>query len=175
MEIWKDIPGYEGRYQVSNLGRVKSLNYNKTGIEQIMVVENIRGYLSLNLSRNGKVKHFRVHRLVWEAFNGPIPEDMQVNHINEDKSDNRLENLNLMTPKENTNWGTGRERMAKTQTNGVLSKPVIQYDLDGNVVAKYPSAQEAHRQTGLLRSNISNCCRGVNYVKTVGGFIWKYA
>ena len=175
MEIWKDIHGYEGKYQVSDLGRVKALNYNKTGKEQIMVQQNIRGYLHLNLSKNGKVKRFRVHRLVWEAFNGPIPEDMQVNHINEDKSDNRLVNLNLMTPKENSNWGTRTERMVKAQTNGTLSKPVKQYDLHGNLLAEYPSAQEAHRQTGLFRSNISNCCRGVKSVKTVGGYIWRYA
>jgi len=175
MEIWKDIPGYEGKYQVSSYGRVKSLNYNNTGKERIMSGEKIRGYYSFNLSKNGKVKRFRLNRLVWEAFNGPIPEGMQINHIDEDPTNNNLENLNLMTPKENSNWGTRTKRLSDTQQNRKdLSKPVSQYTLDGNKIKEYPSAREAARQTGLSRSNICNCCRGVKYVKSVGGYVWKY-
>lgn len=176
MEEWRDVPGYEGKYQVSNYGRVKSLNYNNTGKERIMSGEKIRGYYSLNLSKNGKVKRFRLNRLVWEAFNGPIPEGMEVNHINEDKTDNRLENLNLMTPKENSSWGTRSKRVAITQKNRKdLSKRVLQFEISGKLLNEYPSAREAERQTGLRRSNICNCCRGVKHVKTVGGYIWRYA
>ena len=121
-EIWKDIPNYEGIYQVSNLGRVKSLERFRKGKNDSLasVKEKIfkpqidhRGYYRVELWKQSIGKRYKVHRLVWEAFNGSIPEGLQVNHINEIKTDNRLENLNLMTPKENTNWGTGIERRAK--------------------------------------------------------------
>lgn len=120
-EIWRDIKGYEGMYQVSNLGRVKSLprlKWNGKGIH--MLKERIlkiyitnRGYYRVRLYSNFKGKFFSIHRIVFEAFVGEIPEGMQINHINEDKSDNRLINLNLMTAKENTNWGTRTERARK--------------------------------------------------------------
>ena len=113
-EIWKDIVGYEGLYQVSNTGKIKSLNYNHTGREKILKQRLFnRGYLYVGLWKNGKQKYFSVHRLEYEAFYGEIPKGMQVNHINEIKTDNRLENLNLMTPKENTNWGTAIQRRAE--------------------------------------------------------------
>lgn len=108
IEEWKDILGYEGKYQVSNTGRVQSLKHNDVKI--LRLSKNKGGYLLVGLGLNGIHSTKYVHRLVWEAFNGPIPEGMQVNHINEDKTDNRLENLNLMTCKENLNWGTTQER-----------------------------------------------------------------
>ena len=106
-EIWRDVVGYEGLYQVSNLGRVKSLNYHRSGKEGIMkpVLED-NGYYSVNLYKNGKVKKFSLHRLVVETFLGKIPNGLVVNHLNEIKSDNRLENLEICTQKENTNYGT---------------------------------------------------------------------
>ena len=115
-EEWKNIIDYEGLYQVSNLGRVKSLNYKHTGREKILKssVDKI-GYMYVGLCKNGKVKFFKVHRLIYEAFYGEIPNGMQVNHINEIKADNRLSNLNLMTRKENINFGTGIERRAKSK------------------------------------------------------------
>lgn len=109
-EIWKPVVGYEGLYEVSSEGRVRSLNYKKQNRIQVLVQNYSRKYPYLLLCKDGKIKTHLVHRLVWEAFNGPIPDGMQVNHINEVKTDNRLENLNLMTPKENINWGTGIER-----------------------------------------------------------------
>ena len=105
-EIWKDIPNYEG-YQVSNLGRVKSLErIDALGHrlkEKILKPQTNSRYYQVCLCKNSKVKKYFVHRLVWIAFNGTIPEGLQVNHINEVKTDNRLSNLNLMTAKENTN------------------------------------------------------------------------
>ena len=173
MEIWKDIIGYEGLYQVSNLGNVRSLNYRNTGKEKVLKAgKTKKGYLLVNLYKNGKMKTYLIHRLVYEAFKGPIPEGYQINHLSEIKNQNNLENLSLMTCKENVNFGTGKERSAKTRTNGKCSKPVLQYDLSGNVIREYPSAQQAERETGYSQSNISACCRLV--LKQAYGFIWRY-
>ena len=94
---------------------------------------------------------------------------MQVNHINENKTDNRLENLNLLTPKANVNWGT-RNKKIKIK----LSKPVLQYDLEGNFIKEWPSATEAARQLGFLKASISSCCKKIPYYKTAYGYIWKF-
>lgn len=174
MEIWKEIKDYPN-YMVSNLGRVKNLNYNHTGREKILKPKIDKdGYLLICLYKNGKQKFFRVHRLVYEAFYVEIPKGMQVNHINEIKTDNRLENLNLMTPKENINWGTRNERSIEKLINGKTSKPVLQINKTTNeVIAEFPSINEVQRQLGYSKGNISNCCLGKS--KTHKGFIWKYA
>lgn len=168
-EVWKPIPGYEGLYWVSDLGRVKSLNYHRTGKEKILrPVKTIYGYLQVGLYKDGKVKYFRVHRLVWTAFNGPIPPGMQVNHINEEKTDCRLTNLNLMTCKENINWGTHNKRMAKTH-----SKMVEQHTLEGTHICTWFSAIGIERELGYDHGYISNCCN--EKLKTAYGFVWKFA
>lgn len=173
IEIWKDIKGYEGLYQVSNLGNVKSLNYNKTKKEKQLTKLTIMGYIKVGLSKNGKVKVHFVHRLVWEAFNGPIPEGMCVNHINEDKTDNRYpENLNLMTHRENNNWGTRNKRISEKRRNGKGSKPVLQYDLEGNFIKEWPNAYEIERQLGFSQANINKCC--LEKFKKSHSYIWKY-
>ena len=171
IEIWKDIPNYEGIYQASNLGRVKSLNrLNARGYElkeKILKPRLDCGYYQIQLCKNSIVKAYRVHRLVWSAFNGPIPENMQVNHINETKTDNRLSNLNLMTAKENSNWGTRNERSTKKR-----SKVVLQFDLQDILIKEYPSAHQVERETGFAFQNISACCKG-NF-KQAYGYKWKY-
>lgn len=112
-EVWKDILGYEGLYQVSNWGRVKSLNYNRTGNERILKPGlGNRGYYFVNLCKNGKQKSVHIHRLVAEAFLCKIPKGLVVNHLNQNKQDNRLENLEIVTQKENLNHGTCRTRMS---------------------------------------------------------------
>jgi len=102
-EIWKDIEGYEGRYQVSNLGRVKSLNYRHTDQERILQpIPFSHGYLVVNFLKNKKHKTFLIHRLVAQSFI-PNPDNKpQVNHINGVKTDNRVVNLEWVTPLENT-------------------------------------------------------------------------
>ena len=183
-EIWKDIKGYENMYQISNIGQVKSLEHNvqqknrwgqtisriqKSRLMKIHINKN--GYFRVVLHKNGIEKNYSVHRLVYEAFVGEIPDGMQVNHINEIKTDNRVVNLNLMTPKENSNWGTRNERVSEKQTNGKNSKPVLKIDpISNEIVAEFPSAKEAERQTGFNHINL--WCRGER--KSADGFIWKY-
>ena len=163
-EIWKNIPGYEGHYQASNLGRIRSLKCNNVRI--LKLGRSRDGYYLVQLCLNNVVKNAIVHRLVWEAFNRPIPEGLQINHLNEIKSDNRLENLSLCTAKENINYGTRTERVTKK-----LSKPVIQLDKQGNFIKEWPSSSEIQRQLGFAVSNIRKCCR--NEIHSAYGFIWK--
>ena len=178
-EIWKDLPNYEG-YQVSNLGRVKSLKRSRKGKngslvsvkEKILKPQLIRGYYRVALCKNSIRKMYFVHRLVWLAFNSPIPEGLQVNHINEIKTDNRLSNLNLMTCKENVNYGTGIDRCHNQLINGKCSKPVLQFTLDGILIKEYPSIKQVEREKGFDHSYIVKCCKGK--LKTAYNYIWKY-
>lgn len=180
-EEWRDIPNYEGFYRVSNLGRVKSLERFRKGENDSLasVKERIlkpsinhKGYYQVILCKQSIKKKYYVHRLVWSAFNGQIPKNMQVNHINEIKSDNRLSNLNLMTAKENCNWGTGIERCTKKNINGKKSKTVLQYDLQDNLIKEFPSIMQAHRELGFSQGNINKCCKGKR--KTAYGYKWRY-
>ena len=183
-EIWKDINEYPN-YMVSNMGNVKSLNYKHTGREKILKssVDKI-GYMYVGLCKNGVKKKCQVHRLVAEAFYGEIPNGMQVNHINEIKTDNRLENLNLMTPKENCNWGTRNKRVAEKATNGKCSKPVLKIDpISNEIVAEFPSLREVERQLGISNSSILKCCKGGYFCKgrnkwvnvsQAYGYKWQY-
>ena len=168
-EIWKDIPGYEGLYQVSNIGRLRSMNYKKTGVIKLLKMHaDNDGYIHIKLNKNGKRQSYLVSRIVYEAFKGPIPDGMEVNHIDENKTNNTLENLNLLTHRDNVNWGTHNERMGKT-----LSKWVVKLTTNDEILHFYQSTVEAGKVTGVKSSNISNCCNGKK--KTAGGFKWKYA
>ena len=180
-EDWRDIPGYEGLYQASNLGRIKSADryvnnshstksFRKGKILKPNITRN--GYYQICLFKNSKVKKYYVHRLVWIAFNGPIPENMQVNHISERKSENRLSNLNLMTAKENINFGTGIERCHNQLINGKCSKSVLQFTLDNILVKEYPSLMQVYRELGFKHSSIVKCCNGK--YKQAYGFKWQY-
>lgn len=185
MEEWKEIKGYPN-YMVSSLGNMKSLNYRgNTGKEHLLKIQkNKWGYSIVALCNKGKSKYFQIHRLVYEAFVGEIPQGMQVNHINEIKTDNRLENLNLMTPKENINWGTANERRSKAHTGKFVSKEtrekigkirsisILQLDKTTNyIINEWPNAEEVQRQLGLNHSHIRDCCNGKR--KTCGGFKWQ--
>lgn len=171
-EIWQDIEGYEGLYQVSSMGRVKSLKrtdrLGRTVEGRILKPgDNGGGYLNVALCVGGKSKTHKVHRLVCEAFRDNPENKLDVNHLNEDKTDNRVCNLEWATRKENNNHGTHNERVANS-----LSKPIGQYTLGGELIRIWPSAKEAQMQTGFHRSNI--CAVANGKLKTAHNFIWKY-
>ena len=171
-EVWRDVKGYEGLYQVSNMGRVKSLGrkdrFGRVIKERILepaVTHN--GYLRVGLHVDGKRKMLRVHRLVCEAFHENPDNKSEVNHVNEDKTDNRACNLEWSTRTENCNHGSRNERVAK-----VLSKPIGQFSLDGKLIKVWQSACEARRQTGFDEGYVGAVARGK--FKQAYGFIWKY-
>lgn len=160
-EYVKDV--IDGKYELSKSGVL--VNKRTRKVRRGHLDKN--GYIIDFFWVDGKqIAKYR-HRLVWEAFNGEIPKGMQVNHISECKTENFLENLNLMTPKENVNWGTGIERMAKTK-----SKSVIQKTLDGKIIKVWPSTMEIQRELGYDHGNIGYCCRGER--KTAYGYKWEY-
>ena len=180
-EEWKtavyDGEIYEGLYKVSNLGRILSLNYKNTGKAKLRKPgDNGHGYLQVGLSKNGEYKKCYVHRLVAETFL-PNPENLpEVNHIDEDKTNNFVGtpendykdgNLEWKTHRGNINHGTHNERMAKTK-----SKPVLQLSLSGELIREYPSASECGRN-GFNKGHVAACCRGEE--KTHKGFRFMYA
>ena len=171
-EIFKDVKGYEGLYQVSNFGNIMSLNYRNTGKAKLMNPhERKDGYLQVQLYKNGKRKMFKVHRLVAEAFIPNTDNLPFVNHKDEDKTNNRVENLEWCTKEYNNNYGTRNKRVSKKMTNGKLSKIVLQYSLDGEFIREWSSTRECERN-GFNQGNVAACCRG-EYNSSCG-FLWKY-
>lgn len=175
-EIWKDIEGYKGLYQVSNLGHVKSLarlvDYGrcKKFTKERMLKQLLfnTGYYYVRLSKNGVTKSFAVHRLVAIAFVSGFKNELVVNHIDENPQNNLPENLEWVTPRQNNIHGTRIERMSRAKFVAVE-----QYDLDGVLVAKYPSVKAAEAATGVDNRNICACCRGKR--RSSGGYHWAYA
>ena len=173
-EEWKDVIGYEGLYQVSNFGNVKTLKYGKEKI--LKPGKNSHGYLQVNLYKNGKLETCKVHRLVALAFMGlPIDEDYySVNHIDENKTNNKLENLQYCTHEYNNNYGSRIEKTRKALINyPKFSKPVIGINLINGLIVEFPSTCEAERVMNIKRSNICQCCKGKR--KSAGGYRWFYA
>ena len=139
------------------------------------------GYIAAKFKlKDGRRQPILWHRVIWQYFNGDIPEGMQINHIDEDKTNNALSNLNLMTAVENSNWGTRNKRVSETRTNlPGISKKVEQIDkTTGEVICVYPSLREAERVGHFDTGAVSACCRnkymrnGNNIYKN---FVWKYA
>ena len=200
-EIWKDIQGYEGLYQVSNCGRVKSVKRTAwSGLNGGCYVavhgrilkpsHNGQGYLFVNLSQDGKEKQYLIHRLVGQAFI-PNPNNLPIiNHKDENPKNNNVDNLEWCTQKYNINYGTRNEKASekmrgrkhseehnkkvaeKLTNHPKKSKPVFSVDKVTGEIKEYPSAHEAERQTGIAQSDICRCLKGKR--KSCGGFYWHY-
>ena len=130
------------------------------------------GYISVSLKcEDGLMHKFYYHRVIWEHFNGKIPKGYEINHKNEDKSDNRLSNLELINHKDNVNYGTCRERISKAH-----SKKVSQYSIDGTLINKYDSVTDAAIKNGFCKACICDCCNGKYHYNnnTYKNSIWKY-
>ena len=184
-EIWRDIKGYEGLYQVSNLGNVMSLHYGRTNQPNLLKPQDDhkRGYLKVGFYKNGEYKTFSVHRLVAEAF---IPDkstfksmpdedrssidlnELVVNHKDEIKTNNNVENLEWCSEKYNRYYGTNIERQ-------VLKRyvPINQFDLNGRFIMTWDGIKVASETLKIHASGITKCCKGVR--NKAGGYIWRYA
>lgn len=177
MEAWKDIPGYEGLYQVSDHGRVRSLGRNcksrnaSTQWKKPRVLTQeitIHGYCRVRLyDAKGIAKHHAVHRLVMGAFYGES--DLEVNHKNEIKTDNRIENLEYCSSKYNCNYGTRNNRVGE-KNREKRSVPVLRISTGGAVV-EYASRKAAQLETGIDAGHIGQTCSGKR--KTAGGYVWR--
>lgn len=190
-EIWKDFIGFERYYQVSNLGRVRSkdriaitpkTSYFKKGRISIPSLDGKGNYLFVGLHVNNKVKLIYIHRLVAQNFI-PNPHNYkQVNHINENKKDNRADNLERCTAEYNMNYGTAMQRAKETYAshydrsaiakNNAIEKEVIQYALDGKYIKEWDSLTDIQNELGFCRSNISKCREGK--YKQANNFIWEF-
>jgi hypothetical protein len=174
-EIWKPVPGYEGKYEVSNMGRVWSLaritSLGKRGGLFCRFVDNGKGYKAVGLHKEGENRKFYIHRIVVEAHFGPIPEGMEVNHKDGDKSNNRLDNLELLSHSQNlkhafdTGLHPGHEPENKRTVAAYCS-------CSGDRLAEFSSIMEASLFAKTKACGISNALAGRQ--ETAGGFIWRY-
>lgn len=180
-EIWKDIKGYENLYQVSNYGNVRSLNhFRSTGKGQCLQkgkilkpgIQNV-GYKFVVLSKNGKTKGFRVHRLVAQTFIENPNNYPCINHKDENKLNNNVDNLEWCTIGYNNVYGTKPIKYKKT-IKKVLGKKINQYDLDGNLINSFDCIMDAERFLNKKRAStpIWTCCKGKT--KTAYGYRWEY-
>lgn len=173
MEIWKDVPGYAGLYQVSNYGRIKSLsrkivrNNKSVNIGNIIMSQSISNkYYSVMLYKDNTKKRYLVHRLVAAAFIPNQENFSQVNHKDENKLNNHVDNLEWYTSKYNNNYKNKVEKCASKHR-----KSINQYDKKGNFINSFNSGLEASILTGINVTSISLCRKGK--LKTAGGFIWE--
>lgn len=163
-EIWKDIKDYPN-YQVSNLGKVKNAKTNKI----LKPFSPIGEYLKVSLSKNGKAKHYFIHRLVAETFI-PNPNNYPcVNHKDENPSNNCVSNLEWCSYQYNNNYGTRNGKVAE-KLRKVKCKKVRQYDLNGNYIKTWNSIKEAEKEVGS--THISQCTKG--RFKQTKGYKWRY-
>lgn len=167
-ENWKWIDGYEGLYKISNFGRVCSYWYNNIRLLKLHKING--GYYQVQLTNTQGCKSYLIHRLVAQAFIKNPNNYNQINHIDEDKSNNRADNLEWCDSKYNSNYGTRTKRIIEQTTNGKLSKPIIQYDKNMNFVDEFPSISDAQRKLHI--KHISDVCLYKrNYC---GGYIWRF-
>lgn len=181
-EIWKDIKGYEGLYEISNLGNVKSLHKSLNHNYKPFILKNddYGRYNTVRLYKDGISKVYAIHRLVAQAFIPNIENKPFINHINGNKKDNRVENIEWCTPREN-NLHAFKTGLAKIYNKGMIGKdskhsiPVEQYDLNDNFIKRWDSMSDVQRELNIKVQSIYPCCNGKKYRKSAGGYRWKYA
>jgi hypothetical protein len=177
-EVYKDIKGYEGLYQISNLGNVKSIKSKKILVQS----SSSSGYKFINLRKNSKGKNFRVHRLVAETFIPNYNNLPYVNHKDENPKNNCVDNLEWCTASYNINYGDRNNKVAKkvsiwrkkkgSDYSPRKRKRVAQYTLDDKFVKEFRSINEAGRETNSSIGTIQKCCVGISH--TCNGYKWKY-
>ena len=180
-ELWKDIPNYNGLYQASNMGNIRSLdrmvnakNGSKCLKKGKMLIPQILhdGYYQVRLCDNGKSRQYRIHQLVAMCFVEKQKGNNQVNHIDECLTNNNASNLEWCTISYNNNYGGRIQRIKKSMKNGKNSKSVIQMDLNGKIIKEWDSMSEVQRVLGISSSKIAMCCKGKR--NKTGGFKWSY-
>ena len=174
-EIWKDIKGYEGLYQISNMGRVKSLSKQwvaRNGIKHhkekiLKIAIGKRGYYTVNLCKNKIRKSKYVHQLIAEAFI-PNPNNwLYINHKDLNKTNNKIENLEWCTHKENMQHAWKNSKQLHNR-----KKKVYQYSLDNIFIAEYESLHDVDKKFDFDFRNISACCLGKKH--SAYGYLWRY-
>ena len=177
-EIWRDIEGYEGFYQVSSKGQIRSLHFRHSNRVQIMKQQVVKGpyyTIEFNLNRKRDIKY--VHRIVAKAFPeicGEYFEGAECNHKDENGLNNCVENLEWCTPQYNYNYGTRLKRSLETKKkNGKRNIAVYQLDMDGNFIKRWDSATIAAENIGAHQGHISSCLTGKR--QSAYGFKWRYA
>ena len=184
-EIWKDVKDFEGIYQISNLGNFKSVDrinihkdrwgnsikYKIKGKPKRYSLNN-KGYCVIQLYKNGKTKHYLLYRLVAEAFI-PNPNNLpEVNHKDENKLNNCIDNLHWCTRIYNNTYGI-QSKEGRRKTSKFRMKKVNQYNLKGELLMTFDGIRVAEEKTGINNRNICGCCKGKT--KTAGGYVWRYA
>ena len=173
-EIWKDIPGFEGLYQVSDHGRIRSFVKWRTRSTdpRIMAIRPDRkGYLRCYIGG----RNIPVHRVVATTFLENPQKKPQVNHIDGNKLNNSIGNLEWVTNTENQRHAFKNGLKTTKHLTDATSKPVLQFSKDGDFIAQFKSTCDASRKTGVDQTSICNCCNKKRHRNTAGGFIWKYA
>lgn len=179
MEIWKDIQGYEGLYQVSNLGNVKSLNWgNKGYARNLYLKKHNKGYLQVELAKDGETKMFTVHRLVAIHFVDGYADGLVVNHINEDKQDNRAENLEWCTTSENILYSMklhigDKKRFHQSGIPYKRKERIEQLSKKDEPVRIWENAISIKAELGYNEWSITECCKGNRH--TAYGYKWRFA
>lgn len=184
-EIWKPVEGYEGLYEVSNMGNVRSLAYRKDGVARIMKPwphstfygSNGNRYQVVSLWKNKKGRKIFVHKLVAMAFKPNPDGKKEVDHINAIRYDNRADNLRWVTRSENRQNPISKRRMSESHKGRYGAQTshhhgVVQLSIEGEYIRKWESISTAVRELGLRQSGITACCSG-RYVSS-GGYKWKY-
>lgn len=181
MEQWRHIPGYNGKYEVSTLGRVRSFALSsRASVEYPYILKpkmSEHGYCSVCLYKNGKREYHMIHRLVATAFIPNVSKNPEVNHKDGDKSNNEVSNLEWVTSSENMkhSFAAGLHVPSEHQkqvVSKICAQPVIATDRNGENEKRYESATVASRETGVDTSHIIKCCKGK--AKTAGGYKWRY-